>query len=90
MEWVTLSNSNKKALLLIMKRAMIPIQFSSAHIVTMNVDSFVAVSITKDDTNFLLLIIINILNNIRHIHVFLQLLKMSYSIFNLLHQTQEK
>ncbi|XP_029665544.1 odorant receptor 94a-like [Formica exsecta] len=59
MEWITLSNNNKKALLLIMKRAMIPIQFSSAYIITMNVDSFVA------------------------------LLKMSYSIFNLLHQTQE-
>ncbi|EFN70875.1 hypothetical protein EAG_12553, partial [Camponotus floridanus] len=41
MEWLTLSNSNKKALVLIMKRAMVPIQFSSAHI--MNVDSFVAV-----------------------------------------------
>ncbi|XP_025265982.1 odorant receptor 94a-like [Camponotus floridanus] len=59
MEWLTLSNSNKKALVLIMKRAMVPIQFSSAYIIIMNVDSFVA------------------------------LLKMSYSIFNLLHQTQE-
>lgn len=70
MEWITLSNNNKKALLLIMKRAMIPIQFSSAYIITMNVDSFVAVSITKDNINFLLLIIIYISNNFRYIHVF--------------------
>ncbi|XP_028047908.1 odorant receptor 46a isoform X2 [Monomorium pharaonis] len=58
-EWSVLSNSNKKGLLIIMKRAMIPIEFSSAYIITMNLDSFVA------------------------------LLKMSYSAFNLLHQTQE-
>ncbi|KAL0116246.1 hypothetical protein PUN28_011228 [Cardiocondyla obscurior] len=58
-EWPALSNSNKKDLLLIMKRAMIPIEFTSAYIITMNLESFVA------------------------------LLKMSYSVFNLLHQTQE-
>ncbi|XP_025074601.1 odorant receptor Or2-like [Pogonomyrmex barbatus] len=58
-EWPALSNNNKKALLLIMKRAMIPIEFTSAYIITMNLESFVA------------------------------LLKMSYSIFNLLHQTHE-
>ncbi|KAL0116244.1 hypothetical protein PUN28_011228 [Cardiocondyla obscurior] len=58
-EWPALSNSNKKDLLLIMKRAMIPIEFTSAYIITMNLESFVA------------------------------LLKMSYSVFNLLHQTHE-
>ncbi|XP_071631606.1 uncharacterized protein [Temnothorax longispinosus] len=58
-KWSGLSNSSKKGLLIIMKRATIPIEFSSAHIITMNLESFVA------------------------------LLKMSYSAFNLLHQTQE-
>ncbi|KYN42753.1 Odorant receptor 2a [Trachymyrmex septentrionalis] len=58
-EWLALSNSNKKDLLLIMKRAMTPIEFTSGYIITMNLESFVA------------------------------LLKMSYSIFNLLHQTND-
>ncbi|XP_024872652.1 odorant receptor 94a-like [Temnothorax curvispinosus] len=58
-EWPALSNNNKRNLLLIMKRAMTPIEFTSAYIITMNLESFVA------------------------------LLKMSYSVFNLLHQTHE-
>nr|XP_012230862.1 PREDICTED: odorant receptor 46a, isoform A-like [Linepithema humile] len=58
MDWPALSNSNKKALLLIMKRTTTPIEFSSAYIITMNLDSFVA------------------------------LLKISYSISNVLRQTQ--
>lgn len=45
MEWLALSDNCKKGLLIIMRRAMIPIEFSSAYIVTMNLDSFVAVSI---------------------------------------------
>jgi len=44
-KWTALSNSSKKGLLIIMKRAMTPIEFSSAYIVTMNLESFVAVSI---------------------------------------------
>ncbi|XP_012057565.1 PREDICTED: odorant receptor 46a, isoform B-like [Atta cephalotes] len=58
-QWPSLSNNNKKGLLIIMRRAMNPIEFSSAYIITMNLESFVA------------------------------LLKMSYSAFNLLHQTQD-
>ncbi|CAL1676368.1 unnamed protein product [Lasius platythorax] len=58
-EWPVLSNSCKKDLVLIMKRSTIPIEFNSMYILTLNLDSFVA------------------------------LLKMSYSVFNLLHQTQE-
>ncbi|XP_077264615.1 uncharacterized protein LOC143898775 isoform X3 [Temnothorax americanus] len=41
-KWSGLSNSSKKGLLIIMKRATIPIEFSSAHIITMNLESFVA------------------------------------------------
>ncbi|KAM0734593.1 Odorant receptor 46a, isoform A [Formica fusca] len=58
-EWPALSNSCKKDLILIMKRSTIPIEFSSMYILSLNLDSFVA------------------------------LLKMSYSAFNLLHQTQD-
>ncbi|XP_011050239.1 PREDICTED: odorant receptor 46a, isoform A-like isoform X1 [Acromyrmex echinatior] len=58
--WLELSSSSKKSLLIIMKRSTFPIEFSSAYIITMNLESFVA------------------------------LLKMSYSSFNLLHQTQEQ
>ncbi|XP_011704296.1 PREDICTED: odorant receptor 46a, isoform A-like [Wasmannia auropunctata] len=58
-DWPALSNSNKKDILLIMRRATTPIEFTSAYIITMNLESFVA------------------------------LLKMSYSVFNLLHQTHE-
>ncbi|XP_011707176.1 PREDICTED: odorant receptor Or2-like [Wasmannia auropunctata] len=58
-DWPALSNSNKKDILLIMRRATTPIEFTSAYIITMNLESFVA------------------------------LLKLSYSAFNLLHQTQE-
>ncbi|XP_014486426.1 PREDICTED: odorant receptor 46a, isoform A-like [Dinoponera quadriceps] len=43
MEWLMLNNDNKRSLLIIMKRAMVPIEFNSAYIITMNLDSFVAV-----------------------------------------------
>lgn len=46
-DWLALSNSNKKDLILIMKRAMTPIEFSSAYIITMNLESFVTVSIRQ-------------------------------------------
>ncbi|XP_018403370.1 PREDICTED: uncharacterized protein LOC108780233 [Cyphomyrmex costatus] len=59
-DWLELSESSKKGLLIIMQRSTSPIEFSSAYIITMNLESFVA------------------------------LLKMSYSTFNLLHQTQEQ
>ncbi|XP_018365431.1 PREDICTED: odorant receptor 49b-like [Trachymyrmex cornetzi] len=41
MEWLIIDNSVKKSLLIIMKRAMIPIEISTLHILTMNLDSFV-------------------------------------------------
>jgi len=40
-----MDNSVKKSLLIIMKRAMIPIEISTVYILTMNLDSFVVVSI---------------------------------------------
>ncbi|XP_018337238.1 PREDICTED: odorant receptor 46a-like [Trachymyrmex septentrionalis] len=41
MEWPIMDNSVKKSLLIIMKRAMIPIEISTIYILTMNLDSFV-------------------------------------------------
>ncbi|KAM0734596.1 Odorant receptor Or2 [Formica fusca] len=41
-EWPMLSNSLKKDLLIIMQRAIIPIEFTTAHIISLNLDSFVA------------------------------------------------
>jgi len=40
-----LNNNIKKNLLIIMKRATMPIEFTTAHIISLNLDSFVAVSI---------------------------------------------
>lgn len=60
MNWPVLNNSNKRSLLIIMKRVMIPIEFSSAYIITMNLDSFVAVSIDNLMQQELLLVILNI------------------------------
>jgi len=40
-----LDQNVKKALLLIMRRSTVPIEFTSAYIISMNLDSFVGVSI---------------------------------------------
>ncbi|XP_011882883.1 PREDICTED: odorant receptor 46a, isoform A-like [Vollenhovia emeryi] len=42
MEWPILDNSNKKGLLVIMKRAITPIEISTVYILTINLDSFVS------------------------------------------------
>ncbi|XP_011640459.1 odorant receptor Or1-like [Pogonomyrmex barbatus] len=41
MKWYMMDQNIKKALLLIMKRSIMPIEFTSAYIVSMNLDSFV-------------------------------------------------
>ncbi|XP_011882839.1 PREDICTED: odorant receptor Or1-like [Vollenhovia emeryi] len=60
MDWVTADKKVKENLIIIMNRSLIPIEFSSAYIITVNLDSFV------------------------------KLLKMSYSVFNILKQTREE
>lgn len=45
MEWFDLNEDAKKVLLLIMRRGTIPIEFTSASVISMNLDSFVGVSI---------------------------------------------
>jgi len=45
MEWFNLDNYTKKSLLIIMKRGMVPIELSSAYVISMNLDSFVGVGI---------------------------------------------
>lgn len=47
MNWLALDNGDRKALLLFMRRSMNPIEFNSAYIITMNLDSFVIVSISQ-------------------------------------------
>ncbi|XP_014486424.1 PREDICTED: odorant receptor 46a, isoform A-like [Dinoponera quadriceps] len=42
-KWLALDNRIKKGLLLIMKRSASPIEFTSAVVITMNLDSFVSV-----------------------------------------------
>ncbi|XP_019884055.1 odorant receptor Or2-like [Camponotus floridanus] len=42
-EWTILNNNMRKGLLMIMNRATIPIEFSSANIMSMNLESFVMV-----------------------------------------------
>lgn len=45
MEWFELNENAKKVLLLIMRRGIVPIEFTSASVISMNLDSFVGVSI---------------------------------------------
>lgn len=45
MEWFELDSYTKKSLLMIMKRGAIPIELTSAYVISMNLDSFVNVSI---------------------------------------------
>lgn len=47
MQWLALNRNVQKSLLIIMNRSLLPIEFSSAYILTMNLDSFVSVSISK-------------------------------------------
>ncbi|XP_018374275.1 PREDICTED: odorant receptor Or1-like [Trachymyrmex cornetzi] len=42
MEWCILDQNEKKSLLLIMRRSTVPIEFTSAYIISMNLDSFVS------------------------------------------------
>ncbi|XP_076648568.1 putative odorant receptor 92a [Halictus rubicundus] len=43
-DWVNLAENTKKTLLIIMIRSTFPIEFTSAHVLSVNIDSFMAVS----------------------------------------------
>lgn len=45
MEWFGLNKYTKQSLLLIMKRSSKPIELTSAYVISMNLDSFVGVSV---------------------------------------------
>lgn len=49
-----LNDSSKKILLLIMRRSLEPIEFTSCHVISMNLESFAIVSI-KETSNTLTL-----------------------------------
>jgi len=44
-EWLTLDKNITKSLIIIMKRAVLSIQITTAYIILMNLDSFTGVSI---------------------------------------------
>lgn len=45
MEWLTLDNNLKKSLIIMMARTIMPIEITSAYTISMDLDSFVGVSI---------------------------------------------
>lgn len=45
MEWQTMNENTKQSLMIIMKRAVVPIQITSAYIIPMNLEAFMGVSI---------------------------------------------
>lgn len=52
LDWPDLDNTTKRDLLMIMMRASYPIEMTSVHVITMNLDSFVIVSTKKIDLFF--------------------------------------
>ncbi|XP_076634649.1 putative odorant receptor 69a [Colletes latitarsis] len=46
-DWTSLDNGSRKTFLIIMNRATMPIEFTSAHVATMNLDSFMAIMKTS-------------------------------------------
>lgn len=52
MEWLELDENKKKSLMIIMRRAIVPIQITCAYIIPMNLNSFMSVSIDIIKTNF--------------------------------------
>jgi len=45
MEWFKFNENAQKSLLMIVRRAAVPIEFTSASVISMNLESFVGVSI---------------------------------------------
>ena len=71
---------------MLMRRAMKPIEFTSIYIVSVNLESFMTVSIVRIQSSLSLSLFLCIENLRMHV---LQVLKTSYSVFNLMQQSQE-
>lgn len=56
MDWIKLDKKIKENLIMIMNRSLRPIEFSSAHIITMNLDSFAKV---RNKFTFMAVIVFN-------------------------------
>jgi len=54
MNWLTLDKNFKKCLLIVMNRALVPIEFTSVYVLSMNLDCFVGVSKNINIRNFLI------------------------------------
>ena len=65
---------------------MKPIEFTSIYIVSVNLESFMTVSIVRIQSSLSLSLFLCIENLRMHV---LQVLKTSYSVFNLMQQSQE-
>jgi len=52
MEWLALDEDKKKSLMIIMRRAFVPIQITCAYVIPMNLDSFMGVSMDISKANF--------------------------------------
>ncbi|XP_078032561.1 uncharacterized protein LOC144467574 [Augochlora pura] len=76
--WAGLDDDTKKTLLMIMIRATFPIEFTTAHILSVNIESFMAVSMFHCT-----LIIIRRYDQVESVRLF-QVLKTSYSVYNVL------
>jgi len=63
-EWLALDKNRKKSLMIIMSRAIVPIQITCAYIVPMNLNSFMNVSM---DILLKLVLIINFIFFILHL-----------------------
>ncbi|XP_039309027.1 odorant receptor Or1 [Solenopsis invicta] len=61
-EWLTLDEDSKKALIMIIRRALVPIQIMCTYTIPMNLNSFMNVSINITETNFV---------NKFHFHIYL-------------------
>lgn len=82
MEWLTLDQSGKGSLLIIMNRSLVPIEFSCAYILTMNLGSFVSVSISNHcHVEITTIIVFRKINNAHKMflmHIFLEFFKLQY------------
>lgn len=61
----------KESLLIIMNRAAVPIEFTSAYVLSMNLDSFVVVSKQINLQCFIYFIIVYLIGTINNIFLFL-------------------
>ena len=86
MNWDKMSINTKKHLVTIMARTLKPLKYTSGYVIDVNLDSFNSVS---NITNLIFLFMIFVPSS-SLFHVKLQLIKLSYSVYNLLQQSSNR